>query len=189
MSCDEWMRGEYWIRNKTEYNKLIKAIVQQYNKDIVAINEAIKDYKASAKNRYKIDWRKFNEFYSIESWRLEDLIKENWKRRSGIPKATTKTLEVSCVTFNPETQTIKVEVPEDNWAVERWHNMPGVEGLFAALEQVKWSKRGDKDGGYLTYWNEYFTAEGNGEPDFPLRYFFGRRGNAMRTWLNSRPPY
>lgn len=184
MSCSEWMNGFYYIRNKTEYNKVIKKVVAGYNEDIAEINEAIKEYKKKVKRRDRIEWGKFS-YDTDNNWRLKDFIEARWLRRGGIEKANTKTIDILNVEFDRKSQKINIDVFEGNWVVERWWRVPGVNALFRALNQVKWSQRGDKDGGYLRYWSEYHQCEGNGEPSF--QNYFGRKGDEMMTWVRSRP--
>lgn len=184
MSCAEWIRGSYKVRNKTEYNKIIKKVVAGYNAEIAKINDAIKAYKAKTKKRDGINWEKFN-YSTGYNWKVKDFIENGWLRRGGIAKANTKNIEVPGVTFDRDQQVIQIDVPENNWAVEYWHGVPGVYSLFRALKQAKWSQRGDKDGGYCTYWNEYHYCEGNGEPSH--QDYFGRLGDDMFKWETSRP--
>ena len=184
MSCAEWMNGVYYIRNKTEYNKVIKKAVAGYNEEIAKINDAIKDYKKRFKARDRIQFEYFN-YYTGGNWRIRDFIEDRWLRRGGIEKVNTKTINLSCVKFDKEKQTIDIDIDESNWGVEYWWGAVGIDHLFRALKQVKWAQRGEKDGGYLRYWNEYHQCEGNGEPDFI--HFFGKTGDEMHKWLASRP--
>ena len=47
MSCNESLKGHYTIKNKTEFNKVIKAMVDGANERLDYINKAVKAFKQS----------------------------------------------------------------------------------------------------------------------------------------------
>ena len=199
MSCSEELKGSYTINNKTEFNKVIKAMVAAQQETIDTINKLVKEYKGKVpvRNRNKVDWnlveqccpKKWIGSYSyrrlvtvidLSDWCLQRLIETAIKQRGKLPKVTAHTLDVNDMRIDFERQSFSIDVYEENHAVEVFNSQKPITAFWKALQQVKWQQRGRKDGGYCTYNCEYQDNENYQE-------FHGRIGNDMKDWVCARP--
>lgn len=204
MSCNESLKGHYTIKNKTEFNKVIKAMVDGANERLDYINKAVKAFKQSKVHkgwkgprftsswwlqfdqhiptvRRNNGWRSYSApAFDTECWGTRRLIEHAVDQRGKLPKINKWGLNVEDMTINIERQTFSIDVGYENHAVDYWASQAEVQAFFTALESVKWRQRGDKDGGYCQYECEY-----NDSPNY--RDFYGRRGKDMQDWVLARP--
>jgi hypothetical protein len=196
MSCNEELQGYYRINKQAEFNKVIKAMVDAANKHIDAMNNVLKAYKKTTRNRTSMDWNKFESLipqvrvgsgwsyrtapaFSLD-WQARRMIEHGLSKRGNIAKITKQTLRVDSMSINLASQSFEIDVYYDNHTVERFNEQPAVQAFWKALRQVKWQQRGAKDGGYCTYNCEYQDSEN-------YQDYFGRVGKDMRAWVLKRP--
>ena len=197
MSCNEELQGSYRINKSVEFNKVIKAMVAEQQKNIDVVNQLVKEYKSKTRNRSRVDWdlvekvcpQRWNGtgYYSrlvtcvdLTDWVIRDLIETAIKQRGKLPKVTKHTLDVNDMVINFERQSFEINVWNENHNVERWNSQAAVQGFWKALKSVKWSKRGNKDGGYCTYNCEYQDSPNHQD-------YYGRIGDDMFAWYTARP--
>ncbi len=197
MSCSEELKGSYTINNKTEFNKVIKAMIKGKQETIDTINELVKEYKSKTRDRSCVDWSlvekvcpkrwsgsgyyaQRNPKLDLHDWDTRNLIEYAIKQRGKLPKVTKHTLNVNDMRIDFDRQSFSIDVYEENHAVQVFNSQGAVMGFWKALQQVKWQQRGRKDGGYCTYNCEYQDNENYQE-------FHGRIGNDMNDWVCARP--
>ena len=196
MSCNEELQGNYRISKKTEFNKVIKAMVAAQQEQIDTINKLITAYKGKTRNRTKVDWTLVEQCcpkkwvgsgwhsrkvpaLDLTDWRIRDLIRSGIGQRARLFKVSKHDLSVEGMSIDFTKQTFSIDVWNENHAVDRFNEQPQVEAFWEALENVKWLKRG-KDGGYCQYNCEYQDS-----PNY--QSFYGRIGEDMNNWSSARP--
>ena len=197
MSCNEELTGSYTINKKTEFNKVIKAMVDAANETVDTINTLVKAYKGKTRNRTTVDWdlvkqccptkwvtsgwssRKVTAL-DLNDWQIQRQITTAIKQRGKLAKVTKATLYVEDMRISLTSQSFEIDVDYDNHTVDRWNEQPTVRAFWKALRKVKWQARGDKDGGYCQYNCEY-----QDEPNY--QDYAGRVGKDMRDWVCKRP--
>ncbi len=184
MSCNEELQGNYRINNKTEFNKVIKAMVAGANKQIERINTLVKAYKGATRERTAINWTLVERYapssFDLHDWSLRDQITTAIRQRAKLPKVTKDTLRLSNMRIDYQNQSFSIDVHYDNHTVDTFNSQPAVRAFWSALNNVKWSQRGKKDGGYCTYNCEY-----QDEPNY--QSYHGRVGKDMSDWVDKRP--
>jgi hypothetical protein len=184
MSVNEELQGNYRINNKTEFNKVIKAMVAAANKQIDRVNTLVKAYKSATRDRTSINWNLVERYapssFDLHDWSLRDKIETAIRQRAKLPKVTKNTLRVSNMRIDYQKQTFSIDVPYDNHTVDTFNSQPAVQAFWTALGHVKWQQRGKKDGGYCQYNCEY-----QDEPNY--QSYHGRVGKDMSDWVDKRP--
>ena len=198
MSCNNSGQGSITIDKKSEWNKLIKGLILEINRVIDLVNEEIKREKSHGvvvKNYNQLSgWRLKNiklstcstYTYSYYSNRIiiDYIIKNRPKKLTGVTsffknQSFINILFGEFVTFDNDSQTIKIDVDENNHNLDDFQLLRMTRALCTLLSKVQWRKRGDRDGGYVQTRCEY---SGMG---FCMAY--GRIGEDIINWFNNRP--
>ena len=197
MSCSEELKGHYKINNKTEFNKVIKAMVKGKQETIDIINELVKEYKSKTRDRSCVDWKLVKDVcpakwsgrgeyariitkIDLDDWDIRNQIKWAIKQRGKLKKAKKTDLHFDEMTIDFENQSFRIDVSEENHAVRCFNAQAEIRAFWKALQDVKWQQRGNKDGGYCTYNCEYQDSPNHQD-------YYGRIGDDMFAWYIARP--
>lgn len=205
MSCNQEAKGSYKIGKKSEYNKLIKFIVEKHNQFVTIINDKKKSMKSRKKWELLSDKEQATVVYTVfkkDNWSYvatglrthgwydekEELVGKVWNK--DIKKITQKDLKQNLihnaffkhydVEFD-EAGYISIYCDENNHSWDDLQYSVGFHWLYHALENVKWMKtKANRDGGYMRVEDEYSDGA-----DYQMTY--GIRGKEIRVWANNQP--